>query len=503
MLCELPPLPVLVAVFAVLAAFTLQGCAGGGSAPPGPRPRPGPDPYSPAALEDEILDLPDAPRVPWRQFSGYIDVSAPGEKNGSRLMFYWFAESNNLPEKDPVMLWTNGGPGCSGLGGLLSEQGPFRAGKDGKTLIVNEFAWNKVANMIFIEQPAGVGFSKANVSINYGDEQAAADNHRFIIGFFARFPQYNKQDFYISSESYGGHYMPTLARKIKTAGDLANFRGVFLGNPITYMMYRNFGQYGTYWGHQLLPTPLWRRYDGANCATSFPPSDTCSNITAEMDTITSGFDPYALDFPTCQTALAVGRHERWTFKRAIDKANAHAKGKLHLLQSPPPYEACVSDYMTTYLNRADVQAALHAKAGTKWSMCSNDVGEAYNSTDVISSMVPVWQELIKGGDLRIMIVSGDDDSICASLGTQQFIWDMGYEPILGKNWVPWHVDDQVAGFQTDFQVPSPKGVGSFSYATVHSAGHMIPACQPARSLALLQSFLGLEVKAGGHNNVVV
>merc|ERR1712216_41235 len=118
--------------------------------------------YGPEALKDEIHSLPGAPKVSWRSFSGYIDVSAPDEKAGTREMFYWFVESQNKPSEDPVMLWTNGGPGCTGLGGFLSEQGPFRAGKDGKALEINEHSWNKIANMVFIEQPVGVGFSKAN-----------------------------------------------------------------------------------------------------------------------------------------------------------------------------------------------------------------------------------------------------------------------------------------------------------------------------------------------------
>merc|ERR1719162_1123239 len=96
--------------------------------------------YGPEALKDEIHKLPGAPVVPWRSFSGYIDVSASGEEKGTRQMFYWFVESQSKPSEDPVVLWTNGGPGCTGLGGFLSEQGPFRAGKDGKTLDVNEFS---------------------------------------------------------------------------------------------------------------------------------------------------------------------------------------------------------------------------------------------------------------------------------------------------------------------------------------------------------------------------
>ena len=102
------------------------------------------------------------------------------------------------------MLWTNGGPGCSGLIGFFTEQGPFKPMKDG-SLSMNEFAWNKVANMVFIEAPCGVGFSYSEKSEDYktGDDLTASDNYDLIQGFFKRFPDLVKNDLYITSESYG------------------------------------------------------------------------------------------------------------------------------------------------------------------------------------------------------------------------------------------------------------------------------------------------------------
>jgi len=144
-----------------------------------------------------------------RMFSGYIPV----EGNG-RQLFYWFVESDKGLSA-PIVLWTNGGPGCSGLLGFLTEQGPFRPDRNGK-LIPNEYAWTKLVNMIFIEQPVGVGFSTPdpNGEKSYGDSEAARDNYRFIINFFVRYPELRNNEFYISSESYGGHYMPTLAKEL-------------------------------------------------------------------------------------------------------------------------------------------------------------------------------------------------------------------------------------------------------------------------------------------------
>ena len=99
--------------------------------------------------------------------------------------------------------------------------------------------------MVFVEQPVGVGFSQAtDPDIAYGDHQAAVDNHDFLKGFYDIFPALKSKPLYLTSESYGGHYLPTLAQEIVKQADLPNFKGFAVGNPLTYMPYRDYGQWG-------------------------------------------------------------------------------------------------------------------------------------------------------------------------------------------------------------------------------------------------------------------
>ena len=130
-------------------------------------------PYTFDALNDQITELPGLnDELAFNQFSGYLNLGTT-----KKQIHYWLVESEQNPVEDPLVFWTNGGPGCSGLIGFLTEQGPFRPDIDGN-LQMNEWRWNKIANMVFLEQPVGVGFSYSDNTDDYriGDAQAAQDN---------------------------------------------------------------------------------------------------------------------------------------------------------------------------------------------------------------------------------------------------------------------------------------------------------------------------------------
>lgn len=82
-----------------------------------------------------------------------------------------------------------------------------------------------MANIIFLESPAGVGFSYSNTSSDYnviGDEKTAEDSYTFLLNWLERFPEYKTRDFFITGESYAGHYVPQLAQKILQYNKMSN-----------------------------------------------------------------------------------------------------------------------------------------------------------------------------------------------------------------------------------------------------------------------------------------
>ncbi len=107
-----------------------------------------------APAGDLVTKLPEMQTFDtWKLYSGYINI------NDNMALHYMFAESQNAPTTDPLVLWYNGGPGCSSMLGFTQEHGPWVMEDEATTFHKNTWSWNLEANMLYIEQPAGVGYS--------------------------------------------------------------------------------------------------------------------------------------------------------------------------------------------------------------------------------------------------------------------------------------------------------------------------------------------------------
>jgi len=135
-------------------------------------------------------------------FAGYLNVDPVNNRN----LFYWLVESRANPDTAPLVLWQNGGPGCSSLGGMITELGPFfmDPSNTGQSVVNNPYSWVNVANVIFLESPAGVGFSFSDDTDDYtvGDARTSRDVYVAMTGFLDRYPQYRGRPFYVTGESY-------------------------------------------------------------------------------------------------------------------------------------------------------------------------------------------------------------------------------------------------------------------------------------------------------------
>ena len=133
-------------------------------------------------------------------------------------MFYWLFNSRSAdPSKDPLVMWLTGGPGCSSELAIFYENGPFTINDD-LSLKVNQYSWNNVSNLLFVDNPIGTGFSKCSspTHLDTNEDEVAEGIDHFIRGFIEQNPEFKGRDFFITGESYAGHYIPAVGAYLVT-----------------------------------------------------------------------------------------------------------------------------------------------------------------------------------------------------------------------------------------------------------------------------------------------
>jgi cathepsin A (carboxypeptidase C) len=134
--------------------------------------------------------------------------------------------------------------GCSSQLALLSENGPCVPTADGQSTVNNPYSWNSKANIMWVDQPAGVGYSYGFKN-DHNETMVGEDMYHFLQGFFDKYPQYLQNEFYVFGESYGGHFVPATAHRIfqgnaQGEGKHINLSGIGIGNGLTdpYIQYQ-------------------------------------------------------------------------------------------------------------------------------------------------------------------------------------------------------------------------------------------------------------------------
>jgi serine carboxypeptidase-like clade I len=394
--------------------------------------------------------------LPSAQYSGFLEV----DKTNGRNLHYWFVEAQTAdPSTAPVVLWMNGGPGCSSLDGYLYEHGPLHFGP-GLTLVENQWTWARVANVIYLEAPAGVGFSfsKTTSDYNTNDNKTAADNHKALQLFFQAFPEFAKQDFYIAGESYAGIYVPTLARLVNLDSTIPQFKGILVGNGVTD---NHFGSMMSSFlpfvhQHALISDETWNAIE-THCPTA-PSSPACK--AAEQIVMMNFQDINVYD----------------VYLDCYSQRPAPAG-----FPAPSEMVPCIdSTKGTDWLNQAEVKKALHVtQSPLKWTICSN----VLNYTSQWSTVIPIYHELLKSGK-RVLVYSGDVDGAVPYVGTEK--WTSAQKWNRTHLWKHWFVEKsdgrQVAGYSTSYKE-------GLDFVTVKGSGHMVPQFKPEAAFAMFSRWI--------------
>ena len=400
-----------------------------------------------------------------KQYSGYLD-----NEEDDKHLFYWFFESRNDPENDPVLLWLNGGPGCSSLTGLFMELGPSFINEDRKVEF-NPSSWNANASVIFLDQPVNVGYSYSGSSVS-NTIAAGKDVYALLTLFFEQFPQYAKQSFHISGESYAGHYIPVFASEILSHKKRnINLQSVLIGNGLTdgltqYEYYRPMACGEGGW-----PAVL----DEQTCTSMDNSLPRCKSL------IESCYDSESVwsCVPAsiyCNNAI-LGPYQR-TGQNPYD-VRKKCKG------SNLCYDEL--DWIQEYLNKDEVMEALGAEVDS-YDSCNFDINRNFLFA---GDWMQPFHRLVPGilENIPVLIYAGDADFICNWLGN--LAWSMALEWPGQDAYNSAPLDD--LELESDgTKIGSVKSAGNFTFARLHAGGHMVPYDQPEASLEMLNRWLGGE-----------
>jgi vitellogenic carboxypeptidase-like protein len=418
--------------------------------------------------------LPSGGNLPNPTHAGYLDV----EKNaGSKIYYQYYEADSPYPDvkKAPIILWLQGGPGCSSLFGTFYLNGPFALQTD-LTLQPNPGRWNRQYGMLFVDQPIGTGFSVAGSQPIPNNELAlAADLYKSLQAFYTTHKQYKLRPLYITGESYAGKYVPSISHYIVqaaamhdgTAHKLRKVRalpadveapvfklgGLAIGNGFTEAVDQTLVQ--------------------AEVAFNLGLIDTHQRREAE-----------AIQFEVVELV----RNRQWSAaRRRSDEllayiTTASASATLEDIRRDKAYDA--EDRVTTYLNLPEVKANINAPQDLTYAACSKEV-DAIMGHDVMKSVANLVPDLLQRSHL--LLYQGQFDAECGVASNEAWISKLQWDGHMGFNTAErrlWH--DELFGEQVLGYVKTHKHL---THLVVRNAGHMVPHDRPVVSQRMIETWI--------------
>ncbi|KAK1426864.1 hypothetical protein QVD17_15544 [Tagetes erecta] len=408
--------------------------------------------------------------LPFTFETGYVEV---GDNNEVQF-FYYFVESERDPVHDPVLLYLTGGPGTPALYPFMYQIGPLtisleRSSKDNITLEINPNSWTKGANIIFLDLPAGVGFSYATTSeASSSDSLLALHSYEFLKKWLLEHPKFLNNPLYISGISYMGILVPVVTLEAYKGNEKGNspqlnIKGYLIISPLTDK-FNDFNSRLEFAHRLALISDDIYKSTKDSCNGNYVDLDQnnviCANNLRRVDECTSGINLSNILEPLCED-----------------------------LNTDP---TCSIDkqYLEFWANDKDVQKALHVREGTvkawqqnnavlHYDMKKNDT--KYYSYNIFTSIG--YHRQLVNRNCQVLIINGDHDMNFPYVGTMAWIESLNLP--IESPWAPWFVKNQVAGYRMIYT----KNQYSLMYATVKGAGHAVSLYKPEEASVIVDGWL--------------
>jgi carboxypeptidase C (cathepsin A) len=347
---------------------------------------------------------------PW--WSGFLDYQFEGHLIHTHYVLV--QAEDDFHQNKPLIYWSNGGPGASSLFGLLTELGPLllsdRSLDDSyratgiPTPIYNPYSWTRLGSILIIDQPAPVGFSycdddpESTTCLSWTDELAARNSFLALQAFYRKFPCFNTTELYLTGESYGGIYIPMLAREIFQSKLDIPLQGFAVGDGC---LGTETGICGSL-GKDDHTDSLWETLFLAGHGQI--PLKTLQAVMKSCRPDATTFHLRSADNAECEEALSKMREQAGGFYEYSLYDDCTYRNDFMLKGAANDYPCGGSPVMTQYLALPSVKQALHVSRATFYSV---DNAEGFDYTPTERDLRDFYREI--NGELRVLIYNGDAD----------------------------------------------------------------------------------------------
>mmetsp|Transcript_13826 Transcript_13826/g.22234 ORF Transcript_13826/g.22234 Transcript_13826/m.22234 type:complete len:571 (+) Transcript_13826:106-1818(+) len=448
----------------------------------------------------------------YNEFDGKMYAgSLPSDHDDRRgEMMFWLFEPTTQAVPDTMVIWLNGGPGCSSWNcGVMMEHSPVTqplrpAGycclSSQPELGVNEYAWTKSTTMLYPEQPIGTGFSYGTYPKD--EQDVAADLWQFMQNFYEVFDHLKTYKLFVMGESYAGMYLPSVGRFFHLQNERIK-SGRFPEETAswTYIPLGGVG-IGNGWMNGFIQGPAVIDYSWWHGLIDEPTRNALHNVfQACMDQWRGRGKELPAPFHSFNVQDDCGM--MWGVLEAAGNPNAYD------VTTWDPNVDQVTFTSEAFYNRIDVRKALHAPLNITWHGCADGNGrrrslqgirggamgdslfhrKLYMENDRPIDVVPYVADLLDA-DIPVLVYNGDRDMTTGGTGSELLLNGMdwkGKEEWLDADRGVWMVEDKKGG-----EGGWAKEYLSLKFVIVYNSGHMVPYNQPVAAMDLLNRFLRNE-----------
>ncbi|KAI3393784.1 hypothetical protein diail_3605 [Diaporthe ilicicola] len=441
--------------------------------------------------------IPDVDFDVGESYAGSIPLTNGTDGN----LFFWFFPSENPAAEKEILIWLNGGPGCSSLEGFLQENGPFLWQYGTYKPVANPYSWHKLTNVVWVEQPVGTGFSQG-IPTATSEEDVAKQFMSWFKNFVDTFAMQG-YSVYITGESYAGQYVPYIASAMLDANDTTyyNVSGIMIYDPsiaydylqsaVTVVPFAEsaaavFPFNDTFWADIRARDVACGYADFRDKFLTFPPpsllpgpddlpsvnNDSCQALYGDVYdavmAVNPCFDVYAVQ-TTCPLLWDV-----LGFPGSFGYQPAGA---------------------SIYFNRTDVQEAINAPK-IEWEECTSgnvfvggDDSSLPSSTTVLPGVIERTQNVIIGhGALDMVLIANG-----TLLSIQNMTWGgaQGFQTTpKDPFYVPYHDEPSLSTLAASGVMGTAITERGLTFVGIALSGHMVPQYQPTAAYRQLEVLLG-------------